>query len=51
MLADKEFFKAAAINHIDDIAGKEKSLMGLRQTYKNIDKADNVSNIMRGMDT
>ena len=39
MLADKEFFKAAAINHIDDIVGKEKSLLALRTTYKNIDKA------------
>ena len=36
---------------MDEVRGKEKSLMALRNTYKNIDKAENVSDLMRGMTT
>jgi len=40
MLHDKEFFKATAIHHISEIAGREKSLLALRRTFKNIDKSE-----------
>lgn len=40
LLLDKDFFKAAAINNVKEIVGKEKSLLALRGTYKNIDKAE-----------
>ena len=40
LLLDKDFFKAAAINNVKEIEGKEKSLLALRGTYKNIDKAE-----------
>ena len=49
MLNDIPFKKAAGIRDMNDIAGKEKSLLALYGTYKNITKADNVSDIMRGL--
>ena len=37
---DKEFFKSAAIHNIKEVEGREDSLIALRGTYKNIDKAE-----------
>ena len=37
---DKDFFKSAAIHNIKEVEGREKSLIALRGTYKNIDKAE-----------
>ena len=37
---DKEFFKSAAIHNIKEVEGREESLIALRGTYKNIDKAE-----------
>ena len=36
---------------MDEVRGKEKSLIALRNTFKNIDKAENVSDLMRGITT
>ena len=47
-MKDKAFFKSAGVNNIDEVRGKEKSLIALRNTFKNIDKAENVSDLMRG---
>ena len=51
LLEDKAFFKSAGVNNMGEVRGKEKSLIALRNTYKNIDKAENVSDLMRGMTT
>ena len=51
MIHDRDFLKATAIHNLDEISGREKSLMALRRTFKNIDKADNVSNMMRDSTT
>jgi len=40
LLRDKEFFKLNAIKNMEDIAGREKSLIALHKTFKNIDKAE-----------
>ena len=39
-LLDQSFFKASAIRNLEEIVGKEKSLFALRDTYKNIKKAE-----------
>ncbi len=40
MMHDKDFLKATAIRNVEEVAGREKSLLALRRTYKNIDKAE-----------
>ena len=40
ILNDKIFVKANAITNLDGIVGREKSLIALHKTYKNIDKAE-----------
>lgn len=40
LLNDTDFFKAAAINNVEEIIGKEKSVLALRNTFNNIKKAE-----------
>jgi hypothetical protein len=40
LLNDQSFFRASAIKSLEEIAGKEKNLLALRNTYKNIQKAE-----------
>ena len=40
LMKDKEFFRINAIKSIADVEGREKSLVALHKTYKNIDKAE-----------
>ena len=40
LLNDQSFFRASAIKSLKEIAGKEKNLIALRGTYKNIKKAE-----------